>query len=140
LVIFKFSLRGTRAGSVSPVSSSSKAVTAQDIERYIEQQVSRRRVALAQATRAGLKAVKYPDVFPAFANLLVDALDNLWIEDFPRPGSPRRWTVYSAAGNPLGALTVDARYQIHHAGTDHVVGVWGDENEIEQVRVYSIVR
>lgn len=136
--ILKFALNGTLLGSVHTIKRAQVPIRSEDIHRFIEIQVARRPGQRGREARAGFGALEYPKVFPPYAALVIDVLNNLWVESFPVPGREREWTVYSDSGVPVAQLRVDAAYQILEAGRDYVLGIWRDELEVEYVRVYKL--
>jgi hypothetical protein len=95
-------------------------------------------------------------MFPAFAQLRIDVLGNIWAREYdfvdavvtmsrPSPwgrprmrGEPSRWTVLSSDGRLLGDIVMPPRFQIHEIGNDWVLGVWRDELDVEHVRRYKL--
>lgn len=83
-----------------------------------------------------------PDVFPAHGDLHIDRLGNLWVENyrpFPAEDTLTTWLVF----NPEGAIVATAELpnvQITEIGTDRVVGVWQDEDDVPHVRVHRLVK
>jgi hypothetical protein len=69
-----------------------------------------------------------PDHLPAFAAMLADADDNLWVQDYPQTGDeqPSVWRVFSPDGRPLGAIEMPARFTPLEIGSEYVFGRWGD--------------
>lgn len=68
--------------------------------------------------------------------------DNVWVENrrpFPGEGPLTRWLVL----NPERAILATAELpnvQITEIGTDRVVGVWRDEDDVPHVRVHRLVK
>jgi len=82
-----------------------------------------------------------PATMPAYDGILLDSDDNLWVEEYNRPGDPvQRWTVFNDAGEMLGTLSLPERFAISEVGDDYVLGVWEDELEIEHVRMYELLK
>ena len=82
-----------------------------------------------------------PAAMPAYDAILVDRVENLWVEEYNRPGdSVQRWTVFNDAGEMLGTLSLPERFAISEVGDDYVLGVWEDELEIEHVRMYELIK
>jgi hypothetical protein len=118
-------------------------VTAEDIERYKEER-------LADAGGDGpprdfleqsLAHMPFPEQFPAHASLIVDAVGNLWVEEYLRPGVERPlWTVFDSGGRMLGVVETPERFTIHQIGRDFVLGRWTDEMDVEHVRLYELIK
>ncbi len=83
-----------------------------------------------------------PEAFPAHGDLHIDQLGNIWVENyrpFPAEDTLATWLVL----NPEGAIIATAELpnvQITEIGTDRVVGVWRDEDDVLHVRVYRLVK
>jgi hypothetical protein len=83
--------------------------------------------------------LEWPKAYPAYGRLLVDPLDNVWIEEYPIPGVDRRdWSVYSRAGLKLAVVSLPKRFQLLEAGVDYVLGVWRDDFDVEYLRLHSL--
>ncbi len=104
---------------------------------------------LAQAHRASQRAswarqldeMVFPEYFPAYASLLVDAVGCLWVEDYEMlPATPRTWTVFSPNGALLARVRLPAGFGITDVGSDWVLGVGRDGLGVEYVELYSLVR
>lgn len=50
------------------------------------------------------------------------------------------WQVFDREGRWLAAVRTPPRFRIHQVGDDHLLGVWRDEDEVEHIRVYPLVR
>ena len=83
------------------------------------------------------------DQFPAYEEILTDAVGNLWIRDFVRGHTDdgfRRWTVFSPDGTQvLGRLTHSERFQPLDVGEDWILGVETDALDVERVVFHRIV-
>ena len=117
-------------------------VTAREIAAYVDDHVVRNPRRNEAATRKYFAELLWPDVYPAYAAVLVDELDNLWIEDFPIPGrASGNWSVFSVGtGAKVATARMPAGFRLLEAGSDFVVGVWRDELDVDYVRVYRIAK
>ncbi len=83
-----------------------------------------------------------PEAFPPHGDLRTDRSGNVWVENyrpFPAEDTLTTWLVF----NPEGAILATAELpnvQITEIGTDRVVGVWRDEDDVPHVRVYRLVK
>jgi hypothetical protein len=117
-----------------------RRVTSADLERQREDLLSRygsspRRAAAERV----LAELPVHETMPAFASLLVDALGNLWVEEYRVASTDApRWTVFDSAGRMLGTLAVPASLRIFEIGADELLGVARDSLDIEQVRAYRV--
>lgn len=81
------------------------------------------------------------DTLPVYQSLLVDDSGHLWVEAY-RPPWEREptWEVFAPDGRWLGRIRTPVRLRILHIGGDFVLGRWRDENDVEHVRLYPLVR
>lgn len=136
-----YSLGGQRVGTVRearPVT----ALTRAHVDRYIREQVARRsRGSDKREYETFLRGLEFPPILPAFAEIAVDADDQLWIEEYPVPGgSSNAWRVYSAAGGLLTTVAMPPGLRALEVGVDYILGVWRDESDVEFVRIYRLVK
>jgi hypothetical protein len=83
----------------------------------------------------------FPQSFPAYGNLLVDAEGNLWVAVYRRPGDDQpRWTVFDPIGQMLGVVSVSERFTVHQIGSDFVLGRWRDDLDVEHVQLYKLLK
>jgi hypothetical protein len=81
------------------------------------------------------------DRLPTLRSLLPGRGGELWFEQFDAdPRDPATWWVANAAGRVIGILPAPAGYRIRSIGPDLVAGVYRDEDDVESVRVYRIIR
>ena len=84
-----------------------------------------------------------PETLPAFATVLVDALDHLWVREYPVPGrvtpSPV-WTVFDPEGLVLGFVETPRLLLLYEIGADYVLGRWFGEPRVVQVQVWPLRR
>jgi hypothetical protein len=118
-----------------------RRVTAEDVEARIEQTTSAVTDAGArQRAAAGLRELPVPERMPAIARLLVDDEDRLWAMDFLAPrDTVATWRVLDADGGYLGTVSVPRTLTVHEIASGQVLGVFRDENDVEQVRAYAMV-
>jgi hypothetical protein len=87
---------------------------------------------------------------PAYAQL-VDNDRNLWVSDasldwylaqgFSRvPAGPVAWRVFDRDGRWLGSVTMPPRFRPMDIGSDYVLGLWRDADDVEHVRLYQLTR
>ncbi len=78
---------------------------------------------------------------PAYATVRGDALGNLWVADYdPLVGRAPRWSVFNSEGVWLGVVTTAEGFRPLEIGTDYVLGVWRDADDVEHVRMYELVK
>jgi hypothetical protein len=77
--------------------------------------------------------------FPAHGPLQIDSDGNVWVSEFLRPtDNVSHWTIYSPDGALAGTLETPRDLTIHEIGSDYVLGVRRDENDIERVVRYAL--
>ena len=83
-----------------------------------------------------------PRTMPAFApEIRVDLHGCLWVREYTRPGSRRvTWSVFSEEGVLLGAVDTPIGLRILDIGSDYVLGVVRDNDDVEYVRVHELIR
>jgi hypothetical protein len=117
-------------------------VTPEDGTRYIESTVEGvGDPEQAAGIRSYLGALPLPDVFPPHGELLADALEHLWVEDFQRPGAENRtWNVFDPQGALVGRVILPEKFKPLEIGRDYVLGLGSDEMNVEYVRIYGLQR
>lgn len=85
----------------------------------------------------------YPDSMPAFYEMRVDALGNVWGE-LPAtegwPGWSRHHLVFDLDGRCLGFVEMPRGLRVTEIGADYVMGVWKNESDVDFVRSYRLRR
>lgn len=88
---------------------------------------------------------------PMFANLIVDSKDYLWVQEarpdrdphtweFAVPRGSSRWRIIAPDGVWLGSLDLPDGFQPHSVGHDYVLGVWKNDDGVEFVHMYTLIR
>lgn len=114
------------------------------IERVIDQHIAASgsdefREALRMAQRSEHRAT----IVPPYDSLLTDPEGNLWVRDYypyASRDSVARWHVLSSEGLPVGRVELPGPFGLMCVGDDWIAGVWRDEQDVEQVRVYRLRR
>ncbi len=84
-----------------------------------------------------------PETFPAFDQILADALGNLWIQEYDLPGQERPdplWTVFDEEGRVLGFVETPSGLRIYEIGEDYILGRATDDLGVEYVQMWSLER
>jgi hypothetical protein len=82
-----------------------------------------------------------PKTAPAYGWLGADDEGNLWVGSYGLPGDSGSGTaVFDPTGVLLGAVTMPRRFLPMHIGADFLLGVTRDEDELEYVRLYRLVK
>ncbi len=65
----------------------------------------------------------------------------LWVRAYDVPGhEANNWSVFDAEGTLRGAVELPPRFQPLDIGSDYVLGVWRDADDVEHVRMYALVK
>ena len=121
----------------------SRPPTAEEIEAYIEEQVSGFPDELVAEQRRRYRSVPVAERMPAFTSVFVDRLHHLWVEEYELPGEERPgslWTVFDPEGRVLGFVETPEGLEIFEIGEDYILGRWLDELGVEHVRVWALER
>lgn len=117
------------------------------LDAHIERQVAARppeeRAERRRSLRERLAEVPMPETFPAFDQILADALGNLWIQEYDLPGEERTnplWTVFDSEGRVLGFVETPTGLRIYEIGEDYILGRATDDLGVEYVQMWSLER
>jgi hypothetical protein len=90
---------------------------------------------------ARLERYRFAETFPAHFYLETDPAGNLWVQEYASDiGEGRRWSVFNPDGRYLGDVDMPERFRLFEIGTDYVLGQWRDEDEVEHVRMYPLIK
>ncbi len=117
-----------------------------DLERVIRRNVANRPVTQdlldeVRHRRSGAGAwteIPVPETMPAHGRFLADSDGNLWVQEYRVQDEPERWAVFDPQGRFLGVVGMPAPGRVTEIGSDYVLGVWTDELDVEQVRLYAL--
>ena len=70
----------------------------------------------------------------------MDDEGNLWVGEYRLQTEDQSWAVFDSNGRFLGVVDTPPNGLVNHIGSDFVLGVWQDELEVEQVRMYRIIK
>ena len=117
-----------------------------DVDDYIELRLASN-IRATESDRARLRrqyqTVPVAEHFPAFASVMSDAVDHLWIEEYEFPGeeSPGSlWTVFDPDGRVLGFVETPDGLRISEIGEDYILGYTYDELDVQYVQVWPLER
>ena len=128
------------------------APTPEEVEAYIEERVSWYPVHLTPSeieeyqaeTRREYQSLPVVEHMPAFASVIVDRLNHLWVEEYELPGDERPgsvWTVFDDEGRLLGNVELpEDGLWIYEIGEDYVLFVTRDELDVEYVQLWPLER
>jgi hypothetical protein len=86
-------------------------------------------------------AARYAPVFPPYFYLRTDEPGSLWVQEYaPTVGEGRVWSVFDPEGIYLGDVEMPDRFRVYQIGADFVLGQWRDEDDVEHVRRYGIIK
>ena len=139
--IARYSVRG---GPLAPIQEvrPAVAVTSDQIQEYVRQFIANTPSGVnTQGYELWFQGIEFPKYYPAYRGLLVDDMDDLWVEEYPIPGvSQGVWQVFSPAGLKLATVALPASFRLAQAGKDFVLGVYRDEDDVDYVRMYQLRR
>jgi hypothetical protein len=140
--ILVFGADGKRVRSVTKAGASVQRVSAADIDAALAKDIASAKPGDSAYIRSRYAAFPLPDTLPAYNDLVVDADDNLWVQDYPRMRSPTvRWTVFAKDGRQLTEVVLPRDLEVFEIGRDYVLGRYLDADEgIPHVRMYALKR
>lgn len=100
----------------------------------------------ASITPAGLedalREVSFPATVPPYSAMQVDSRGYLWLKDYAIPGTegPQQWRVFDHEGKLLGQVGMPPGLGVSDIDDHSVIGVWVDELDVPEVRVYNLER
>jgi hypothetical protein len=84
--------------------------------------------------------IPLPETLPAYERFIVDADGYLWVKEYILGEEEPRWAVFDPEGRFLGLVDLPADGRVTQIGADYVLGVWRGELDVEQVRMYSLLK
>ena len=85
--------------------------------------------------------IPVPETFPAYGGIALSVEGYLWVREYDLPGAEANdWSVFDAEGTLRGTLGLPPRFQPLDIGPDYVLGLWRDEDDVEHVRMYELVK
>ena len=117
------------------------------LQAYIDEQVNRipsEMVDLRVQTRREYETVPVAEQLRAFASIVSDRMDHLWVEEYEAPGEEMEgvlWTVFDPEGRVLGFVETPQALEIYEIGEDYILGKTEDEEfGVESVQVWRLER
>ena len=118
--------------------------TGTHVDGYVEARVSGIADPETRAReRERFAPVPVSDHLPAFASMMADALDHLWVEEFEPPGEEVPgviWCVFDPDGEVLGFVETPEGLLIYEIGEDYILGRVRDEMDVEFIQVWPLER
>jgi len=95
--------------------------------------------AARSAAAQSLDRLPVPTKPPGYNFVRIDERGNLWIgNERSEDGTRSLWHVYAASGTPFASVRVPDRLDIVSIGSEEVLGVWRNEDDVELLRIYPL--
>lgn len=129
-----------------------RAPTPEQVRAYIEERASWYPVRLTPSeieeyraeTRREYQSLPVAEHMPAFASVIVDRSNYLWVEGYELPGDERPgsvWTVFDEEGRLLGNVELpEDGLWTYEIGEDYVLLVARDKLDVEYVQLWPLER
>jgi len=89
----------------------------------------------------GVPPPVYATYLPQATRVLVDSEGRAWLRRRARYGAPEaEWIVLAPFGAPIARITMPAALQPNDIGVDYVLGILPDDDGVQSVYSYAIVR
>lgn len=102
-----------------------------------------RALALGEDLPEHLQAMPLPMSLPAFRAVMSDALDHLWVREYPVPGRETPgplWTVFDPEGRVLGHIETPPGLVIHEISADYFLGRTTGDLGVQRVVIWPLRR
>jgi hypothetical protein len=112
-------------------------------ERRDEARRRKEELALRSQIRVdpGQRPPAYAAHLPQVTRLTVDLQGRAWLRRWTRYGSDTaEWIVLERYGAPIARITMPAALQPNDIGTDYILGISTNEDGVQSVQKYRIVR
>jgi hypothetical protein len=109
-------------------------------DELLEERERRLRESGRQVTAGVSRDIPIPETMPAYGRLIGDADGNLWVQEYRTTDEPEQWAVFDPSGQFLGIVDMPEPGRVTEIGSDYVLGIWRDEMDVEQVRLYELVK
>jgi hypothetical protein len=118
------------------------ATTRADIDLAIEMEAAGRGDDVRARVRAAYEKMDLPRTVPAYRAMRVDAVGDVWVQDYPRSkSSMATWTVFTREGRQLTEVRLPTALTVFEIGKDYVLGRYVDpEEDIPEIRMYRLRR
>lgn len=117
-------------------------VTQEHVDTYVAGRMSRARdEERRRIYRTMYENMPFPDRMPAYDGLVVDSEGCLWVAEYRAPGDDQPlWRVFDPEGAYLGMVETPKRFRVFRIGPDYILGRWADDQDVEHVRMYDLLR
>lgn len=112
-------------------------------DRHVDEFLARIPEPAARARNAAFlnQTLPLPEFLPAASQLLTDTDGHFWVERYRLPWDPVSiWDILAPDGTWVATLDIPPAGILRDIGEDYILGVWRDEDGIEQVRMYGLRR
>jgi hypothetical protein len=118
------------------------AITESHVDRYLSDVLSRATTDNERRSWERYYAdMEFPETFPAYAGFVLDAVGNLWVEDYLRPGDDQPvWNVFGPDGLHVAAVRTPPGFHIFEIGESYILGTWQDDLDVEHVRIFRLFK
>ena len=94
-----------------------------------------------ERSRTTRPEMRYPDVLPSIFSMKVAGDGNLWVRRFFLASDPEHeWWIYEPSGTLVATLKHPSQFRITEIGSDFALGLWRDENDVQVIRRYSLLK
>lgn len=116
--------------------------TPADISRYTIIDTAGLNPLLIKGHLRSLEQTKWPAVLPAYAELVVDSDDNLWVQRYPRAGEKvSHWAVFAPNGAEIARAELPLNLAVHEIGRDYILGVVPEPPDgVHHVEMFRLTR
>ncbi len=120
----------------------SRPVSPHDIKALWEIQAGGTRgTAPPEVVRDFFESAPYPEEFPPYDAILVDAAGLVWVRHYLAPKAIRsRWSVFSREGHWLGDVTIPPDLEVYEIGPDFLLGKTHDALDAEAIVLYDLIK
>jgi hypothetical protein len=95
----------------------------------------------ASQLRQMLEQVPVLEHFPWYDQMVVSDRDEIWIREYPVPGSDEAlWRVVDVEGSIRAVLTMPIAFEVKQVKGEYLAGVWVDALGVERVRIWRVLR
>lgn len=116
---------------------------ARQMARY-QEQAAQLPPTFASAMLTAIAEAGFPSELPPYDQLLIDATGATWLRQdvgpVRRDRGPQHWTIFDRKGRWLGQVVTPARLVVHQVTRDRIVGIWTDNEGVQQVHVHELRR
>jgi hypothetical protein len=115
-----------------------RSVTPRDLEEYLEG--IRAEVGGPSPYEQLLRRAPLPERMPAYAGLLIDHEGNVWAASFAGAKPQNCWHVYQRRPPLFAKACLPDRFTVLDISGASILGVLRDENDVEQIARYRLVK